>query len=238
MPHQLPLIPLLPVCPGCKREVHVLGQWHPWSKHSLCRECSTRYPMPNIYESDRPRLYQDNTPILDDGRALNVAMENALHRLGRGCVLTLEQGMSREGLPCDPMKPNRVLYYECPRCVKDMKYETEIKRRGALHRLQRLGRNGLYAPERIARGYTLSMPFCDRCGAAHNERFADGEAKQYCQQCQDKITVETYYRLKTIFGGDDVEAIMDRIQAASPQLFERHILPDYWFELMIAEAQS
>ena len=131
--HQLPLPNLRVQCPGCKREVAFMGQWHPWSKHYLCRECSIAYPMPDIYLPDRNALRRENTPELDAGRAMNVAMENALHRLSKGCVLTLEQGMSKEGLPCDAMKPDRVLYYECKKCRRDMAYETELKRRGALH---------------------------------------------------------------------------------------------------------
>jgi ribosomal protein L37AE/L43A len=144
--------------------------------------------------------------------------------------------MSKEGLPCSEMRGQRTLYiWDCAKCRRDAAYETEIIRRGGIHRLQRLGRNGLYAPEKTARAYTLSLPFCERCGAAHNERFRDGEAKQYCQPCQDKWTVESYYNNRGIFGNDDVEEIMDRIQKASPDLFKRGVLPDYWFELSLKE---
>jgi hypothetical protein len=196
--------------------------------------------MPDIYLPDKPAVQRGDTPKLNAGRDVNVRMENALHRLGNGCVLKLAHAMTDEGLPCNPMLPQRTLFiHDCAKCRRDAAYETEVMRRGALHRLNRLATQP--TPEQRAgwKHENLTLPFCERCGAAHNRTFKYTSGYMpYCQDCEDRVQVETYWRIRGVFGGDDVEAVLDRIQTASPHLFERGVLPDYWFELMLNEKES
>lgn len=44
--------------------------------------------------------------------------------------------------------------------------------------------------------------------------------------------VEALWRNRGLFGADDPESVLDRLYRAFPDLFERGVLPDYWFELM------
>jgi hypothetical protein len=54
----------------------------------------------------------------------------------------------------------------------------------------------------------------------------------HCQRCEDELAVEALHRLRGIFDNDDAEAILDRLYRSHRDLFERGILPDYWFALM------
>lgn len=57
----------------------------------------------------------------------------------------------------------------------------------------------------------------------------------HCQRCEDEMAVESFFRHPAIFGGDDFETIMDRVQRSHPELFERGVLPGYWVTLMLRE---
>lgn len=76
------------------------------------------------------------------------------------------------------------------------------------------------------------LPYCDRCGKAHDRRygFGDQDYLSRCQACEDMDQVETLWRMRSIFEGDDPEVVLDRLYKAFPGLFERGVLPDYWFQ--------
>jgi hypothetical protein len=82
----------------------------------------------------------------------------------------------------------------------------------------------------------LSMPVCERCGRLH-DNWNIGDYGAYCQRCDDELHAETLFKMRKIFAGDDVETIMDRIYISHRGLFERGVLPGYWFKLMLKDVQ-
>lgn len=82
----------------------------------------------------------------------------------------------------------------------------------------------------------LTFPFCERCGHPHT-RFNLSTYAVHCQRCADELTVESFWsrRNSPIFANDDDEGVMDRIYRSHPELFERRVLPNYWFTLKLAE---
>lgn len=105
-------------------------------------------------------------------------------------------------------------------------------------RLRAATRKRVYHAPRSTQTFTrfeiaqLSIPVCDRCGHAHDHWHISDYAA-YCQRCDDELAVEVYWRGKgTILIGDD-EEILDRLHRIAPELFERGVLPDYWFALRV-----
>ncbi len=86
----------------------------------------------------------------------------------------------------------------------------------------------------------LAMPVCPRCGLPHARLFTSlagvVDYETYCLRCDDELSVETLWRMRRIWGELDVEDLLDKLFKRSPELFERGVLPDYWFELMRKEA--
>jgi hypothetical protein len=75
------------------------------------------------------------------------------------------------------------------------------------------------------------IPVCHRCGHVH-DRILIYTYATYCQRCDDEWTVEMFFESRdSFFKGDDEDAL-DRLQRSHPDLFERGILPDYWFTLL------
>lgn len=86
----------------------------------------------------------------------------------------------------------------------------------------------------------LAMPVCPRCGLPHVRMYTSlagvVDYETHCQRCDDELSVETLWRLRRIWGNADVEDLLDKFYKRSPELFERGVLPDYWFTLMEGEA--
>lgn len=243
--HGLPSMDMRPVCPACKKPAPVLGEWSPSERTFLCQECTRRLPCPieafEITDNSAGaglRKEREYAPQREDyHRKVAVLLE-----LRKGCIHTLDDLDENLSLPC--MNNDLWLAAEygaarafqardiqcemwtgCKRCKNRLRYVTQ--------QLQqvikvRANRNGVKA-------WQVGLPVCRRCGCAHNNRYSTGQMKDTCQRCEDELTVESFWRHKGIFGGDDVESIMDRIQRSHPELFERQVLPDYWFKLVIEE---
>lgn len=84
----------------------------------------------------------------------------------------------------------------------------------------------------------MDLPVCRRCGQAHSRMWNDGTNYwTTCQRCEDELRVEALYQVRGVFGPDrdDPEAIMDRLVKGWPEVFERGVLPDYWYALMLKE---
>ena len=112
---------------------------------------------------------------------------------------------------------------DCPRCQNRLRYVIEQRRQTILIKAR--------MAERVGAVHTVSLPLCARCGAAHDRRTLSGDAATYCQHCDDLNAVESFWKYRGIFGSDDDETILDRIQKSHPGLFERGVLPDLWFLL-------
>jgi len=85
----------------------------------------------------------------------------------------------------------------------------------------------------------LEMPVCPRCGMPHGRVYTSlgglVDYETYCQRCEDELAVETLWRLRGIWQGADDEDLLDKFYKRSPELFERGVLPNYWFELKVKE---
>jgi hypothetical protein len=254
MPHQphLPgVIDPRPTCPGCKNKVHVLGQWSPGNKAILCRACTEAHPAPDIFEvkpsTDNIRLKADATV---EERWMNLHMENMFSRLKRGCHLTLADADPQAGLPCEAF--DYPAQWECRLCRAELKRHTRRLESGVdvgiavLHFRSHLSpvmttpyRGGRRQDWQMSEWDQQQFPICSKCGAVHSRKlkFFGGYASE-CQACADEASARSFYDMRAIFGDADVEDIMDRIHRAAPELFERGVFPDRWFELALEEKEK
>lgn len=240
MLRQLSYLDDRPQCPGCKRRALPLGQWSPGNRTYLCRTCSEANPMPDIYEvkpsTGSIRIRQDST---DGQRLVNLHMENVMHRLRRGCKLTMDDADPQRGLPCEAH--DYPAQWDCRLCRGDLKRHTKWLIDGVPEHIANVRFRGHMRtyPRHTGRIDQLALPICQRCGQGHSRRYdhSNGYAA-YCQHCDDLNSVEAFWRHKGIFGGGDVEAVLDRIEKANPGLFERGVLPDHWYQLMIEEQKE
>jgi hypothetical protein len=86
----------------------------------------------------------------------------------------------------------------------------------------------------------LAMPVCPRCGLPHVRLYTSlagvVDYETYCLRCDEELTVESFWRMRKIWDGLDVEDLLDKFYRSHRDLFEHGTLPDYWFELMRKEA--
>lgn len=232
----LPGLDMRQLCPGCKKPASVLGQWMPGNKAFLCRTCIEQYPMPDVLErADHKKagliVRREMTPELMAERERMVSMENSLYRLRRGCIYTFNEWSRSSGLPCEAL--DFTPFRDCPLCVKELRNYTRRQR----HEPESLAWLKRSQPRMLTTTHgwvnQLPMPICEVCGQAHDHTYThvQGYAAK-CQACEDEAAVQSFWRCRAIFGGDDPEVILDRIQKSHPGLFERGLLPDRWFELM------
>lgn len=235
----------LPVCIGCKRAVALVAQWSPGDRIYLCRECSSKYPCPmEAFElhGKSPvgvRLKPDHEyfPL----RHRYHSMAQSLMEMKKGCVMGLDEWGEARGIPCEYEQD--ACYSNCPRCLNKARYATKLQQAALAVAAQRNR-----APEPLPNRYTVMManvgrrpafnlafPICQRCSAIHDRKYDTGEHHPYCQQCDDELAVLSFWRNKGIFGQDDDETILDRIQRSHTALFERGVLPDMWYRLRIVK---
>lgn len=120
---------------------------------------------------------------------------------------------------------------DAPRARREQRVRVEhhIDRAVMARRPARNSSHGPIPPRLASR--QLSIPVCKRCGRPH-ARWVIADYSDYCQRCEDEMSVEALWRLySTIFQGDPEDAL-DRIYRSHQGLFERGVLPDMWFRLM------
>lgn len=203
-------------CCLCGEIKTLFGQVSPIQRWAICRECSIEHPYP-------VELFVPST----------------------------QRNAEKEPLMIDPdapaeMRERRVMLDEMIRCAIAPSRLARPVVRFNLSGLElrypvRRSKNAQYnrwhksAREKLTR-HQMSLPICRRCGAGHNRtmELLPGMVQYHdtCQRCADETTVESFFRHRGVFGGDDIEGIMDRLYASHRELFERGVLPDYWFELM------
>lgn len=210
----LPSFDTRPICVWCGEPAHVLGQYSPLYDICVCKSCSLAEPFPvEVFEhsdksTDKTHLrIKPDAP--DDLRERRVMLEQAL-RVAAG------------------------------RLAPDW-YTRVTKVNISFRTLRNTFRGGHVDYDKMMQqariqnaNWQVQLPECKRCGCVHDRRYESGEQVDFfshCQRCDDEMRVEALFRHRAIFGDDAVEAILDRLQAAHPQLFERGLLPDLWFSL-------
>lgn len=203
------------ICPLCQQVTTLFGQYSPFMPWGVCRDCSIKYPYP--------------VEII---------------------VLSTRRNASKVPLMIDPdssaeLRERRVIYDEMLRCGIDptrierpvVKYNLsglEIRNPVRRSRMRQFGTWLANARHNLTYRQ-ISAPVCWRCGCAHERAYEmlPGVVDYYskCQRCDDEESVESLFRQRGIFAGDDDEAVLDRLYKAFPALFERGVLPDYWFVL-------
>jgi len=109
MTYQLPLLIGVnrPICPTCKRESVVLGQWSPSSRRLfICRDCMSLYAPPDVF------VHHDNSVGVGLRQEREYAYEREqyhrrsqpLEELAKGCIYTIADIDGNDDLPC--MKAN------------------------------------------------------------------------------------------------------------------------------------
>lgn len=219
----LPGIDMRPVCPSCGQPADVLGQYSPLWPYAVCRDCSTRWPYRlNVLEpatESSKRTTHDNGFRIDPtassaDREWRIIVEGRLKDAIRGCKLARGAGLEAKSPTCwhqGHTEPG------CRLCERRVVASGAARYMGYLAGIE----------------HQTSLPVCQRCGCASELAGRYG----FCQRCHDEMAVESLYRHRAIFGGDDDEAVLDRIYPAHKDLFDRGVLPDYWFRL-IAEQKG
>lgn len=243
----------LPICPGCKEPAPVLGQVVPApSSAYLCRTCTLAYPIPqDVFVEADNRIGIGLQPSMDYAAARECyhSHSQVLEELAKGCMYTLEDVDAGDRLPCmtdDDLWLMNAYGVSGRGWQRDIKviFERTVSCRRCRNRLKYVAGQRAASSRWIAQhsdgtmtAHTRSMPLCARCGCAHDHRTLSGDSHAYCVRCDDELSVERLLQHKGIFGADDDETILDRLQSAFPELFERGVLPDYWFTLR-AKANS
>lgn len=203
-------------CPLCQQPGTFFGQYSPLFPWGVCRECSIKYPYPVELFVPSTRRNKDKEPLMIDPAP--------------------EMAEARE---------RRVQFDEMLRCAVDpsrlerpiVKYNLNgLELRHPIRRSKAVQYNRWHAQAVHSLSFRqASLPICNRCGCSHDRSYEmmPGMVDYWstCQCCADEIAVESFWSHKGIFGNDDDETILDRIQRSHPELFERNILPDYWFQL-------
>lgn len=214
-------------CPCCDRPAWLLGQYDPTSERSwICKQCSEAYRYPvEMLEGNITgdwKLKKDVTREQLNLRAENTAYvyDRVIKRNKRSLIKHYEYLMTGV-MSFIADLPEELQRY----------WERQLRR---THQINVKRSNAKLSPT-----IQMTMPLCVRCGNVHNRRFYDGHGDYFsrCQHCDDEFSVEAIFRHRGIFGNDDDETILDRIQKSHPQLFERGVLPDYWYELRIDEVK-
>lgn len=205
------------VCCICHQTATLFGQYSPVHNWGVCRECSIKYPYPVELFVPSTRRNKDKEPLMIDPEAPYE-------------VLALRIGLD-EMVRCsiDPTRESRPI----------VKYNITAKelrnpiRRSRMHVYATWHRQAISS---LSLPHQMQLPICERCGKVHDRLYEllPGRADywSHCQRCNDELTVETFWRNRGIFGQDDVESLLDRIYKSHPELFERGVLPDMWFQLM------
>ncbi|HML21860.1 MAG TPA: hypothetical protein PKD09_09440 [Aggregatilinea sp.] len=201
-------------CPLCGKPATLFGQFSPVLPWGVCRDCCIQYPYPDVFVPST-RRNADKNPLMIDPDAPYELRERRM--------------WLDEMLRCaiDPSRADRPI-------VKYNLSGLEIRnpiRRSKAHQYQAWHKSAMKALE----VRQMQMPVCERCGKPHDRlyKMRPGQFDYWstCQRCADELSVEALHRLRAIFGQDDDETILDRLYQSHQDLFERGVLPDYWFKL-------
>lgn len=210
------------ICPFCGQPATLFGQYSPHLPWGICRECSIKYPYPDVFVPSTRRNRDINPYMIDpspekaDLRERRVELDEMLR-----CAV-------------DPSRLERPI-------VKYNLSGLEIRnpiRRSRMKQFNTWSKQAAVAN----RVHQMQLPVCYRCGQVHDHRMAfdglitSGDFHSRCQRCADEESVESLWKNRGIFEQDDAEAILDRLHKAFPDLFDRGVLPDYWFKLAEAVA--
>ncbi len=211
----LPGMDMRPTCTFCGQP-GLLGQYSPLYPFMVCRECSLAEPYPiEVFEIHEDSKDHSGLRIIADApyqqRERRAWLDDMLKQAAKG---VLDER--------DVVKLN-ITY-------RDLRNPIRRSRSAQFSAWARQARIKL-------RYWNYRLPYCERCGQKHDRRFETGDQdyKSRCQHCEDLDCVETAWRMRSIFAGEDVETILDKLNVAFPGLFERGVLPDYWFQMMINE---
>lgn len=256
MTHQLPL-PLFEtrqVCMGCKKPMQILGQWSPGNVARLCKECSIKHPVPMQifaygYKGRAVTIRRDITEAEQTLLDYHVSMENVLHRLKAGCPYTLDEMLHSEEyensfeLPCEV--PGHEPRFDCLSCRRRFrnvlelaKYQRITPKQADTMIREGVGRQLLYArwaadAKINNRHWQELLPVCHRCDKPHSHVDSEGHYCSLCQRCEDERAVESLMNLMKLHHGNDHEAALDRLHKVFAELFERGVLPDYYYQLVL-----
>jgi hypothetical protein len=221
MLHQLALPDLTtyPTCVFCGQP-GILGQFSPLWPHMVCRECSVANPYPiEVFEISDSSKDRSGLRIIRDApyelRERRAWLDDVLKQAAKGIID--ERDVTKLNITYRDMR-NPI------RRSKEAQYIAW----------------GAQAKRNLSHPRQLSLPYCERCGRVHDRhyQFGDQDSMRLCQGCDDVEHAETLWRMRKIFEGDDPETVMDRVYAAFPGLFERGIMPDYWFEMLRSHAEK
>ena len=209
-------------CPMCDEPTMLLGQYEPTSnRYWICADCSRtqRYPV-------------DMLIVTADGDwtlAKGITNEQLAYRVDvANCVHDAVVGRR---------KRSQIAFYKhlmvgVLSFIADLPEHLQVyweRQLTATHQWVAVGK----ATQELSRTIQLQIPLCERCGCSHNRRYEHGYTNfmLYCQKCDDELSVEAFFNHKGIFGDDDDEQILDRIYRSHREVFERGVLPTYWYEL-------
>lgn len=204
------------ICPLCHQPAQLFGQYSPLMPWGVCRECSIKYPYPDNLFIPSTRRNNDHEPVMIDPSPDKAADRE-------------QRVMLEEMLRCaiDPSRIERpIVKYN----INGLELRNPVRR----SRMRQLGTMMQNARHSLTYRQ-VSLPTCQRCGCVHSRYYETlpgvGDYYSKCQRCADEESVEAFWRMRRIFGQDDDESILDRIYKSHPELFERGIMPDYWFVL-------
>lgn len=204
-------------CPLCREVRTLFGQYSPIQDWWVCRECSIAHPYPVELLVPSTRRNRGREPLMIDPAAEFSAQRDLRMELDE--MMRCAYDPQRADLP--------VAKYN----VTGLALRHGVRR----SRMQQLNNMARQAAAAARAPQQMRLNYCERCGCAHDRHyvFRDGQMDYWsrCQRCEDEVAVEALYRVRAIFGDDDAETILDRIQRSQPELFERGVLPDYWYQL-------
>lgn len=223
--HPLPGFELLVAynCAVCQQPAQLLGQYAPHMPHFVCKSCAEKNPYP-IHVFVENTRNPESFPLMIDPAASSEDREKRMWL--DEMVKWAARGVDDlDSLP--PVTKYNLSGLELRNPIRRSKV-VKFRAMSAAH----------VASRRLvdAVGVQIDLPICTRCGCVHDHAYEmyPGHIayKAKCQRCDDESAVEALFRNRGVFGKDDDEGALDRMQVAFPELFERGILPDYWFILL------
>lgn len=212
-------------CPACDKPTLLLGQWSAHNeKYWLCKECSIEY------------RWQDELWVCSaDGKwnwASEPTQEQLVERVEKmGAIHDLVT--VRKKVRQQVMKSLEHLMVKQLAFIKDLPPELQL----TWERQLRSNEKWIKSKESfLLQAKQLAIPLCRRCGSIHDNRYKHTAGfMDYCRECEGKVSVENFFRNKGIFGNDDDETILDRIQKSHQWVFDIGVLPDYWYALKVRQ---